>query len=1183
MTTRSAEKSVDLFEARLEKNPASRVFSRLADAYREEGNLSKAIDICLNGLRIHPGYVTGRLILGRCYMDQENFDKAIEELKKICSVDRQNRVAIKLLAEIYSQKGQDRKADELYSILYKIDPLGSATLKPGMQLPDDKGLFEILEIDESEKCPTEFNSSDNKENDLSQLATTVQPAVDQYEIGSLPEDGLSAQKQMDDLYPDRTEEIPGDDISSRMDKLFEKESLPDDVTQPESDEVSGFQTDFESEELQGGDVSGADVSSRIDELFSGSDEQIEKQDKPDFVDSTFPENQEDQVSNLDQSEPNQSFVNGVTEYVDENDGAFPEQKDLSDNENQLTADAASEFEETLQFDRLLIDKIRSGQDPEQSSDMPVVDFDDLNFSNEINSQGTGDIIDYEEYSAVGFGESDSGGNGFEEESVSVDSSLPESVNDPEIESIKQNTNETDQNSNFDNLVIEESESDQPEMDAIIQESSDEHVSGDDIAEHLDALFSDNDSDESVNSSGSDLIIENPVEQNKNTLTDDATIEDNDKISFEDQEQSQELITEYPNGQELSGEELDSESTVIKDNSDNEMAESSLSDFISEVTEEIGSKPEDTGSSDEDISSVESALIEPQQNDSGTIADNAELSPEILPESSFVDENSDNNIDQQIDNLFSDNSSDGEISESDKQEPDFLDEESSLDDDESSDYSEDNSFENDNHLLEQISGNDIAQQLDSIFSNGPDKSSENRDSFDENWAQASSEKISQESESNIFDTISLDNPEQKTDSKDVEPEIGVNVYGEAADSIDGPPTISGVDITKRLEEFFPDENLFDIAGNVLIPDDEESSEDYDINEFYSISGNNIGKSYEKDLKVLDHIEIEDTFQEESLGDDFVKMNTAGIEDDTPDVDTSEEMESLPGVISEIFDQSDTDDNQEENSDYHKPVDIDSTKDSVDSVTVTDFEIPENHNDNPTADTQLSKTENVELDETDKNQVTDSSNITIDNNKQKTDFPDEKESSQKVTEELSQDTSDLNYQIKKEDVEPCRDGVKSSGSDDTKVLDSEKETEGTFFVEDSQSEDVMQTVADLQSEGMDERDRSFSIPDHVLTPTLADIYFHQGQSELAIQLYKRLIERDPDNEKLKKRLEHIKNISEAAITETVFYPESEKGKPGNDSAKKERRKKKKAANDTRPLAGVRIKKSKKAVIAKRKKNR
>lgn len=1175
MTTRSAEKSVELFEARLEKNPGSRVFSRLADAYREEGNLSKAIDICLNGLRNHPDYVTGRLILGRCYIDQENFDKAIEELKKICSVDRQNRVAIKLLAEIYSQKGQDRKADELYSILYKIDPLGSATLRPGMQLPDDKDLFEILEIDENETLPPEFNNSDNKQNDQSQLATTVQPAVDQYETGFLSDDGLSAEKQMDELYPDRTEEIPGNDISSRMDKLFENESLPDDMTQPESDEIGGFQSDFESEELQGGDVSGADVSSRIDELFSGSDEQIEKLDDPDVMDSAFPQNQKNQTKNPDLD---QSFVNGVTEYVDENGGAFPEQNDISDNENQLTADAASEFEETLQFDRSMIDKIRSGQDPDQSPDMPVVDFEDLNFSNEINSQGTGDIIDYEEYSAVGFGESDSGGNGFEEESVSEDSSIPENVTDRN-ESIKPNANETDQNSNFDNLVIEENESDQPEMDSTVQESSDEHVSGDDIAGHLDALFADNDSDENVDMSGSDLIIENQVEQNKDILADDASVEDNDKIPIEEQEQSQELITEYPNGQDLSGEELDLESAVIKDNSD-EMTESSLSDFISEITDEIGSEPEDTSLSDEDMNSLEAALVEPQQNDSGTIVDNADLNPDILSESSFGEENSDNDIDQQIDSLFSDNSSDGEILESDKPEPDFLVEESSLDDNENSDYSEGNSYESDNHLLEQISGNDVAQQLDSIFSNGPE-SSENGDSFDENWAQANSEKSSQESESDIIDTISFDDSEQKTDSKDVEPEIGVNVYGEDTDSIDGPPTISGVDITKRLEEFFPDDNLFDIAGNVLIPDDEEPAENYDINEFYSITGNNAGESYGEDLKGLDHVEIEGAFQEESAGDELVKMNSPGIEDEITDEDKSEEMEPLPGVISEIFDQSDTEENPEESSGDQKLVDIGFTKDSVDSVAVTDPEITEKYYDNQTADPKLPKTENVESDETDKNQNPDSSNITTDNNKQESGFLYEKETSKKVTEENSQGASEHNYQIKKEDVEPVRDGVKSSDSDGINIPDSEKETGDTVFVEDSESEEVMQTVSDLQSEEMDERDRSFSIPDHVLTPTLADIYFHQGQSELAIQLYQRLIERDPDNEKLKKRLEHIKNISEASITETVFYPESGKGKPGNDSPKKERRKK--PANDTRPLAGVRIKKSKKAVIAKRKKKR
>ena len=63
-------------------------------------------------------------------------------------------------------------------------------------------------------------------------------------------------------------------------------------------------------------------------------------------------------------------------------------------------------------------------------------------------------------------------------------------------------------------------------------------------------------------------------------------------------------------------------------------------------------------------------------------------------------------------------------------------------------------------------------------------------------------------------------------------------------------------------------------------------------------------------------------------------------------------------------------------------------------------------------------------------------------------------------------------------------------------------------------------ELRPHTQNESDRLYSIPDHVLTPTLADIYFQQGQPNLAVQIYSRLLERDPDNEKIARRLDEIK---------------------------------------------------------------
>ncbi|MDO5576855.1 MAG: hypothetical protein Q4F84_07225, partial [Fibrobacter sp.] len=62
----------------------------------------------------------------------------------------------------------------------------------------------------------------------------------------------------------------------------------------------------------------------------------------------------------------------------------------------------------------------------------------------------------------------------------------------------------------------------------------------------------------------------------------------------------------------------------------------------------------------------------------------------------------------------------------------------------------------------------------------------------------------------------------------------------------------------------------------------------------------------------------------------------------------------------------------------------------------------------------------------------------------------------------------------------------------------------------------------------------------------------------------------------------NAADATITEAVFYPDSEKGK-GNALPAKKGIARKKKTDDPRPLAGVRIKKDRRPVTAKKRSNR
>jgi tetratricopeptide (TPR) repeat protein len=122
------------------------------------------------------------------------------------------------------------------------------------------------------------------------------------------------------------------------------------------------------------------------------------------------------------------------------------------------------------------------------------------------------------------------------------------------------------------------------------------------------------------------------------------------------------------------------------------------------------------------------------------------------------------------------------------------------------------------------------------------------------------------------------------------------------------------------------------------------------------------------------------------------------------------------------------------------------------------------------------------------------------------------------------------------------------------------------------------------GLDERDTPFDLPDHVLTSTLADIYYQQGQPQLALHIYERLYQRDPSDERLADKIEEIKLVLQTGGEGGGGEPQTkpvtqEKARAASSGRKKKGAGGAKEELDIRPLAGVRIKKSAPAKKGKR----
>lgn len=114
---------IEKLEKRWLENPKGRNFAPLADAYRKAGELDRALDLCKAGLELHPDYVSAHIVYARCLIDQKNDAGASEVFRKVLTLDPENVLALKILAEIAERGGRFDEAVDWLSRLLNADPM----------------------------------------------------------------------------------------------------------------------------------------------------------------------------------------------------------------------------------------------------------------------------------------------------------------------------------------------------------------------------------------------------------------------------------------------------------------------------------------------------------------------------------------------------------------------------------------------------------------------------------------------------------------------------------------------------------------------------------------------------------------------------------------------------------------------------------------------------------------------------------------------------------------------------------------------------------------------------------------------------------------------------------------------------------------------------------------------------
>lgn len=114
---------IERHQAKLAKDPTSRVFAQLADAYRKEGLLDEAISICLKGLEQHPHYPSAHVVLGRAYLEKGALREAEAEFLKVIELAPDNLLVHRLLGDLYRKQERLAEAREHYEAVLTYNPL----------------------------------------------------------------------------------------------------------------------------------------------------------------------------------------------------------------------------------------------------------------------------------------------------------------------------------------------------------------------------------------------------------------------------------------------------------------------------------------------------------------------------------------------------------------------------------------------------------------------------------------------------------------------------------------------------------------------------------------------------------------------------------------------------------------------------------------------------------------------------------------------------------------------------------------------------------------------------------------------------------------------------------------------------------------------------------------------------
>ena len=112
---------IEKLERRYAENPQGLTFAPLAEVHRKSGDVARALDLLRPGLTLHPDYIPASIVLGRCHLDVGELPAAEAAFNHVLSLDAENVIALKALADIAERMFRFDDAERVLNALLVVD------------------------------------------------------------------------------------------------------------------------------------------------------------------------------------------------------------------------------------------------------------------------------------------------------------------------------------------------------------------------------------------------------------------------------------------------------------------------------------------------------------------------------------------------------------------------------------------------------------------------------------------------------------------------------------------------------------------------------------------------------------------------------------------------------------------------------------------------------------------------------------------------------------------------------------------------------------------------------------------------------------------------------------------------------------------------------------------------------